>query len=133
MYNKENWRTQMDGIAYCYMVLNEFKTEGSRQKFFGDLFACTTALCTSLVPVLIGLQGSLGETPEQKKSIDSTIKYITISMGIAGTIVMVLERIYSFRKRGCCAPVGSMARWAKTFSIRLCGSMPPTPQRAPGC
>ena len=35
----------------------------------------------------------------------------------------------STHKRGCCAPVGCMARRAKTSAARCCGCMPPKPKR----
>ena len=100
VYTTENWRRQMDGVAYCYMSQRQFSQDGARQKALGDFFAFTIALCSAIVPVLIGLQGSLGDTPDQKQAIDSAIKYSTIGLSVLNTVFHVLERTYNFRTRG---------------------------------
>jgi hypothetical protein len=107
--NREIWRNQLDGIAFCIQVSRRYKSQGACQKCVGDLFTLIIALAAVLTPLLIGLQGSIGSevcTPGgssvcvTKDTVDSYIKYIVIFLSIANSVVVSLRETYSFRTRG---------------------------------
>ena len=76
IFNAENWRGQKDGIAYCFMTQRDYRFWGLWQRTTGMLFALIITLCSALVPVLIGVQGSLPPkgTQAEKDKMDTLIK-----------------------------------------------------------
>jgi len=95
-----NWRREANGIADSIHRARKYKAQGVRMKMVGDLFMFITSLSGAIVPVLIGLQGSLGETEETIQRNDKLLKYVAISLSIVSTVIATFQTVYAYRARG---------------------------------
>ena len=59
--DKERWRLKLDGIATYGTIATRYKAQGTRMKAIGNISNFLLALFSLLTPLLIGMQGSLGE------------------------------------------------------------------------
>lgn len=98
--DRQNWRREANGIADSIHRARKYKAQGVRMKFVGDLFMFITSLSGAIVPVLIGLQGSLGETEETIQRNDKLLKYVAISLSIISTVIATFQTVYAYRARG---------------------------------
>lgn len=86
--------SERDACAYCVNKANDFKQEGIQWRGRGDVIYCLQIAASALVPVLIGVSGSFGETAE------SVMRVLAIALSILGTICNAINEVYSFRERG---------------------------------
>ena len=98
--DQQNWRREANGVADSIRLARKYKAEGARMKVIGDVMMLITSLCSALIPVLIGLQGSLGDEPDEIQANDRKLKYTAIALSIVNTVVTTFQGVSAFRQRG---------------------------------
>ena len=104
-------KQEKDACAYCVNKQNDFKKEGQLWKEYGDITYCVQVVSSALVPVLIGVLGTFGE------STDHLFRGVAIILSITGTVCNAIHEVK-------CATRNSAA-CASSTSARAAARAPP--------
>ena len=88
-----------DEVAYTVIKIEEQNELGHRYQDQGQCVFFIQAVTAALVPVLIGIMGSIGEG-DNAKTADDILRYVSIFLSILGTIAKAFQEVFVFRQRG---------------------------------
>jgi len=84
-----------DEVAYTILKIDEMTDRGESYASYGQVIFFVQAVTAALVPVLIGIMGSMGS-----EKLDDYLRLITIILSILGTIAKAVQEVFAFRARG---------------------------------